>query len=105
MQANIRRKFKAPRLLKGKETARESDSDEDNIPFSELNEKVRAERQGVDCEEGYIPCSQGQTKDATPSKSRNTRMLKVNMVGKKVSKSLLWSMKLRMKTRWSQFML
>jgi hypothetical protein len=37
MQANRNRKFKASRLLKGKETARESDSDGNEVPFSELN--------------------------------------------------------------------
>ncbi len=62
MQANRRRKFKAPRVLKAKETVLDSDSDGDNIPFSELKEKVRAERSGSDCEEDNIPFSQGQTK-------------------------------------------
>ena len=62
MQANRRRKFKAPRVLKAKETVLDSDSDGDNIPFSELKEKVRAERLGSDCEEDNIPFSQGQTK-------------------------------------------
>jgi hypothetical protein len=64
MQANRRRKFKAPRVLKAKQTVlhASSDSDGDNIPFSELKEKVRAERLGSDCEEDNIPFSQGQTK-------------------------------------------
>ncbi len=47
MQANRRRNFTAPRLLKEKETARDSDSDGDNIPFSELKKKVRTESRGV----------------------------------------------------------
>ena len=70
MQANRRRKFKAPRVLKAKQTVLDSDSDGDNIPFSELKEKVRAERLGSDCEEDNIPFSQGQTKDATPLKGK-----------------------------------
>jgi hypothetical protein len=70
MQANRRRKFKAPRLLKGKDKARDSDSDGDNMPFSELREKVREERQGVDCEEDNIRLSERETKDATPSKGK-----------------------------------
>ena len=49
-------------MLKAKETVLDSDSDGDNIPFSELKEKVRAERLGSDCEEDNIPFSQGQTK-------------------------------------------
>jgi hypothetical protein len=70
MQANRRRKFKATRLLKEKETARESESGGDNIPFSELKEKVRAEREGSDSEEDNIPFSQRQTKVATPLKEK-----------------------------------
>jgi hypothetical protein len=97
MQANRRRKFKAPRLLKSKETARESDSDGDSIPFSELKEKVRAERQGVDCEEVPITTLLDSAKESavenaepvqgtTTKNSRNARMPKANMVGKKVSR-------------------
>ena len=71
MRANRGRKFKAPRLLKEKETARQSESDEDDIPFSEMREKVRAERQGSDSEEDNIPFSQIQTK--TTICSGNTR--------------------------------
>ena len=37
-------------MLKEKEIARQSESDEDDVPFSELKEKVRAERQGSDSE-------------------------------------------------------
>ena len=47
----LKKPFKAPRqVLKEKETARarQSESDEDDILFSELKEKVRAERQGSD---------------------------------------------------------
>ena len=41
----LQRPFKAPRRVrKQKEQARLSESDEDDIPFSELKEKVRAER-------------------------------------------------------------
>jgi hypothetical protein len=37
----LKKPFKAPRqVLKEKETARQSESDEDDIPFSELKEKV-----------------------------------------------------------------
>jgi hypothetical protein len=78
MQANRQRKFKAPRLLKGKDTTRDSDSDGDNIPFSELREKVRAETLGIDCEEDSNPLSQGQTKDATPLKCKSTGILLLN---------------------------
>jgi hypothetical protein len=45
----LKKPFKAPRQVRNeKETARQSDSDEDTIPFSELKEKVRSERQGSD---------------------------------------------------------
>jgi hypothetical protein len=71
MRANRGRKFKAPRLLKEKETARQSESDEDDIPFSELKEQVRAERQSSDSEEDNIPFSQIQTK--TTIRADNTR--------------------------------
>ena len=62
MRANRGRKFNAPRLLKEKETVKQSDSDDDDIPFSEMREKVRAETQGSDSEEDNIPFSQMQTK-------------------------------------------
>ncbi len=52
MRANRGRKFKAPRQLKGKETAKQSESDEDDIPFSEMREKVRAETKGKQCMAG-----------------------------------------------------
>jgi hypothetical protein len=43
----LKKPFKAPRQVrKEKEQARQSESDEDDIPFSELKEKVIAERQG-----------------------------------------------------------
>ena len=71
MRANRGRKFKAPRLLKEKEKATQSESDEDDIPFSEIREKVRAETKGSDSEEDNIPFSQIKTK--TKISSGNTR--------------------------------
>ena len=71
MRANRGRKFTAPRLLKEKDTAKQSESDDDDIPFSEIREKVRAETQGSDSEEDNIPFSQIQTK--TTICSGNTR--------------------------------
>ena len=64
--------------MKEKDTARDSDSDGDNIPFSEMREKVRAETLGSDCEEDNIPLSQGKTKDATPLKGKYTGILLLN---------------------------
>ena len=78
MRANREKKFKAPRLLKEKETARQSESDEDDIPFSELKEKLRAERQGSDSEEDNIPFSQLQTK--TTKRTGITREPKIRML-------------------------
>jgi hypothetical protein len=66
MQANRRRKLKAPRLLKVTDTARKSDSDGDKRPFSELKEKVLSERQCSDSDEDDIPFSQMQTIVAKP---------------------------------------
>ncbi len=95
MQANRLRKFKAPRVLKDKQTARDSDSDGDNIPFSELKEKVREERIGSDCEEDNIPFSHGKTKDATPSKGECKGILLLNERGAdetaKFGEVLRWS--------------
>jgi hypothetical protein len=93
MRANRGRKFKAPRLLKDKEPAKQNESDEDDIPFSEIREKVRAETKvsdneedipfseirekvraetkGSDSEEDNIPFSQIKTK--TTISSGNTR--------------------------------
>jgi hypothetical protein len=43
----LRKQFKAPRQVrKEKDTARQSESDDDAIPFSELRDKVIAETQG-----------------------------------------------------------
>jgi hypothetical protein len=43
----LRKQFKAPRQVrKDKGTARQSESDDDDIPFSELREKDIAETQG-----------------------------------------------------------
>jgi hypothetical protein len=81
MRANRERKFKAPRLLKEKEIARQSDSDEDAIPFSELKEKVRAEGQGSDSEEDNIPFSQLQTK--TTKRTGNTRVPMIRMLSER----------------------
>ena len=67
MRANRGRKFNAPRLLKDKETAKESESDGDDIPFSEIRQKVRAETKGSDSEEDNIPFSQIQTKTTISS--------------------------------------
>ncbi len=83
--------------MQSKQIARGSDSDGDNIPFSELKEKVRAERQGVDCEEVPITTLLDTAKEravenaepvqgTTTKKSRNARMPKANMVRKKVSR-------------------
>ena len=66
MKANRRRQFTAPRLLKEPDKARQSDSDEDDIPFSELKEKVVSERQGSDSNEDDIPFSQIQTRLKSP---------------------------------------
>ncbi len=44
--------------MKVKKTARNSDSDGDDIPFSEFKEKVVSERQGSDNDEDDIPFSQ-----------------------------------------------
>ncbi len=52
--------------MKVKKTARNSDSDGDEIPFSELKEKVVSERQGSDNDEDDIPFSQIQTRVARP---------------------------------------
>jgi hypothetical protein len=71
MRANRGRKFNAPQLLNEKETAKQSESDDDDIPFSEIREKVRAETQGSDSQEDNIPFSQIQTK--TTICSGNTR--------------------------------
>jgi hypothetical protein len=71
MRANRGRKFKAPRLLRAKETAKQSESDEDDIPFSAIREKVRAETKGSDSEEDNIPFSQIKTK--TTISTGNTR--------------------------------
>jgi hypothetical protein len=81
MRANRNRKFKAPRLLKEKETARQSESDEDDIPFSELKEKVRAERQDSDIEEDNIPFSQLETK--TTKRTGNTRVPMIRMLSER----------------------
>jgi hypothetical protein len=44
----LKKPFKAPRKVrKQKEQARQSESDEDSIPFSELKEKITAEREVV----------------------------------------------------------
>jgi hypothetical protein len=71
MRANRGRNFKAPRLLKEKEIATQSERDGDDIPFSEIKEKVRAETKGSDSEEDNIPFSQIKTK--TTISSGNTR--------------------------------
>ena len=71
MRANRGRAFKAPRLLKDKETAKQSDSDEDDIPFSQIREKVRAETKGSDSKEDDIPFSPIKTK--TTKSTGNTR--------------------------------
>jgi hypothetical protein len=43
----LRKKFKAPRQVrKEKEKSVQSGSDDDDIPFSQLREKVRVETQG-----------------------------------------------------------
>ena len=47
MQANRQRKFKAPRLLKGKDKARDSDSDGDNIPFMSSRQRLGPRDRGV----------------------------------------------------------
>ncbi len=54
--------------MKETETARQSENDEDDIPFSKLKEKVRSERQGSDSDEDSIPFSQilVQTRIAKP---------------------------------------
>jgi hypothetical protein len=70
MRANRGRKFKAPRLLKDKETAKQDESDDDDIPFSEIIEKVRAETKGSDSEEDNIPFSQIKTKTTISSDNR-----------------------------------
>ena len=47
MRANRGRKFKAPRLLKDKETAKQNESDEEDIPFSEIREMLEQRQRSV----------------------------------------------------------
>ena len=70
MKANRRRQFTAPRLLKEPERTRQSESDEDDIPFSELKEKVVSERQGSDSDGDDIPFSQIQTRLDRPLRGK-----------------------------------
>ena len=86
MRANRGRKFNAPRLLKEKETAKQSESDDDDIPFSEIREKVTAETQGSDSEEDNIPFSQIQTK--TTICTGNTRQNRTAPEKDKTERSL-----------------
>ena len=72
MRANRRRQFTAPRLLKEPERTRQSESDEDDIPFSELKEKVVSERQGSDSEGDDISFSQMQTRTTSIEESAST---------------------------------
>jgi hypothetical protein len=78
MKANRRRQFTAPRLLKEPKRARQSDSDEDDIPFSELKEKVVSERQGSDSDKDNIPFSQIQTRLKSPLKDKGKGIKRVN---------------------------
>jgi hypothetical protein len=70
MKANRRRRFTAPRLLKEPEKTRQSESDEDDIPFSVLKEKVVSERQGSDSDGDDIPFSQKQTRLERPVRGK-----------------------------------
>ena len=78
MRANRRRQFTAPRLLKEPERTRQSESDEDDIPFSELKEKVVSERQGSDSEGDDIPFSEMQTRLVRPLRGKGKGLKLVN---------------------------
>lgn len=78
MKANRRRQFTAPRLLKEPERTRQSESDEDDIPFSELKEKAVSERQGSDSDGDDIPFSQIQTRLDRPLRGKGKGIKLVN---------------------------
>ncbi len=72
--------------MKVTEPAKQSDSDGDDIPFSELKEKVLSERQGSESDEDDIPFSQIQTRLARPSPHKGKGIKLMNERGRRNGK-------------------